>query len=107
MADATFAAGFMSVLRERPLLGLRHFQAETFGMASASDGAVTCRPTFRAAWQGRGIVTMTTMRAKNRTAKLVDKRLHKTANTMMDKTARRSISMLRLTASSRAKTGTR
>jgi len=50
---------------------------------------------------------MTTMGAKNRNAKLVDKRLHKTTYTTMDETARRSISMLRLTASSRAKTGKR
>jgi len=48
-----------------------------------------------------------TMGAKNRAAKVVDKRLDKTANMMMDETASRSISMLRLTASSRAKTGTR
>jgi len=32
------------------------------------------------------------MGAKNITAKVVNKRLHKTANTMMDETARRSIS---------------
>jgi len=52
VTDATFAAGFMGVLRERPLLRLRHSPAETFGMASLSDGAVTCRPTFRAGLAG-------------------------------------------------------
>jgi len=77
------------VMRERPLLRLRHSPAETLGMATTSDAAVTYRagPDRNAGRLGLWCEN-TTMGAKNRTANLVDRRRHKTTKTMTDEKTR-------------------